>query len=161
MLRLLRALLPSHRDERGVTAVEFSLLTIPLFVLTVGVFDFGLGIWAYNNLSQATNDAARYAVVRGAFSSLGASTDPGNSGSMTCAAPPPAGSIIERACLFARPLDPSKLTVTVTWPGAKTVVGTVQVRAEYLFEPILRNVFPFPTMNLKSQATMRIACCQQ
>ena len=161
MRKLLHVLHRGHRDERGIAAVEFSLLTVPLLVFTFGVLDFGLGIWAYNNLSQATNEAARYAVVRGLNSTLGLPRDPGNYGAMTCAAPPPSGSVIERACTFAVPLNRDQLTITVDWVGPGSVAGTVTVVGHYLFKPILSNIFPFPSVNLKSQARMRVACCSQ
>lgn len=169
MGQLRTGIVEAHRDVRGVSTVEFALIAIPLFLLVFGVLDFGFGIWTYNNLSQAVNQGAREAIVRGAESPLGQPGDPGNGvagGSWTgnCATALPSDSIAGQVCTFARSLDPSRLNVTITWRGCapSCLVGpsAVTVGAQYQFEPLLSRLFPF-TIQLRSQATMRIACCRQ
>jgi len=154
----------ARRDERGVSTVEFALLLIPFLLLVFGVVDFGLGVWAYNNLSQAVQQGAREAIVRGSGSPLGGPGDDGNNGARTCADSLPTGSVAAEVCTHAHPLNPGNFTVTVTWncPFEQCgVTRTVTVGGQYLFEPMLRDVFPFPSINLRSQATMHVACCLQ
>lgn len=154
----------AKNDERGVSTVEFALLLIPFLLLVFGVADFGLGVWAYNNLSQAVQEGAREAIVRGAGSTLGSPGDDGNNGARTCADSLPSGSIAAQVCTHAHPLNPSSFIVTITWDCPFEQCGvtrTVKVGGQYLFEPILRDVFPFPSINLRSEATMHVACCLQ
>jgi len=52
-----------RRDERGVTAVEFAVVS-PVFVLALfGLGQAGLWLWADFSLQRAVNAAARCAVV--------------------------------------------------------------------------------------------------
>jgi Flp pilus assembly protein TadG len=45
---------------RGVAAVEFAIVLIPLVTLVAGVAEFGHAIYQYEALTKATRDAARY-----------------------------------------------------------------------------------------------------
>lgn len=45
---------------RGVAAVEFGILLIPLVVLGFGITEFGRAIYSYNTLTKSVRDAARY-----------------------------------------------------------------------------------------------------
>lgn len=56
--------LPMHRSRmRGVAAVEFALVLIPLIVLATGVAEFGRAIYQYETITKATRNAARYLSV--------------------------------------------------------------------------------------------------
>src|SRR5437867_5937189 len=44
---------------RGVVAVEFALLLIPLMLLVFGVAEFGRALYQYNTLAKAVRDSAR------------------------------------------------------------------------------------------------------
>ncbi|WP_305074171.1 TadE/TadG family type IV pilus assembly protein [Propionivibrio sp.] len=46
--------------EKGVAAVEFGILLIPLVVLAFGITEFGRAIYTYNTLTKSVRDAARY-----------------------------------------------------------------------------------------------------
>ena len=60
----MRALLCQlKRDERGVSAVEFGLLAIPLFTLVLGGIDLGYQNYVRGLMQGALNDAARIAAV--------------------------------------------------------------------------------------------------
>ncbi len=50
----------SARKMRGVAAVEFAIVLIPLVLLVMGVAEFGHAIYQYDTLTKATRDAARY-----------------------------------------------------------------------------------------------------
>ncbi|CAG9201409.1 pilus assembly protein TadG [Burkholderia vietnamiensis] len=56
--------LPMRRARmRGVAAVEFALVLIPLIVLATGVAEFGRAIYQYETITKATRNAARYLSV--------------------------------------------------------------------------------------------------
>ncbi len=45
---------------RGVAAVEFAIVLIPMILLATGVVEFGRAIYQYETLTKGTRDAARY-----------------------------------------------------------------------------------------------------
>ncbi|KVC95486.1 TadE/TadG family type IV pilus assembly protein [Burkholderia ubonensis] len=45
---------------RGVAAVEFAFVLIPLVLLVTGVAEFGRAIYQYESLTKSTRNAARY-----------------------------------------------------------------------------------------------------
>ena len=51
------------RTERGTAVVEFALVSIPLFLLILGIVDFGRALDYYNNLTQLAAQGARSAAV--------------------------------------------------------------------------------------------------
>ncbi|AOJ27240.1 MULTISPECIES: TadE/TadG family type IV pilus assembly protein [Burkholderia] len=56
--------LPLRRSRtRGVVAVEFALVLMPMVMLATGVAEFGRAIYQYETLTKATRDAARYLSV--------------------------------------------------------------------------------------------------
>jgi len=59
-LFFLRAL---RRDQRGVAVIEFALVAIPLFLLVLGIIDFGRALNYYNDMQQLAGQGARFAAV--------------------------------------------------------------------------------------------------
>lgn len=53
------------REERGATMVEFSLMAPLLFLLTLGIVEFGVIMHQFQALNAATAMAARIAATRG------------------------------------------------------------------------------------------------
>lgn len=51
---------PPAARQRGVAAVEFALLIIPLLLIAAGLSEFGRGLWYHDALAKSTRDAARY-----------------------------------------------------------------------------------------------------
>jgi len=49
-----------RRSMRGVAAVEFAIVLIPLLLLGFGITEFGRAIYSYNTLTKAVRDSARY-----------------------------------------------------------------------------------------------------
>jgi hypothetical protein len=49
-----------RKRQRGVAAVEFGILIIPLTLMLFGLTEYGRAIYQYNTLVKATRDAARY-----------------------------------------------------------------------------------------------------
>lgn len=48
------------QQQRGVAAVEFALVIIPLLLIVAGIIEFGRTFWYYDALTKSTRDAARY-----------------------------------------------------------------------------------------------------
>ena len=59
------ALRSIRRDQRGVTAVEFALITPVLLIAMMGVFDLGYNMYATNMLQGAIQKAARDSSLEG------------------------------------------------------------------------------------------------
>jgi len=168
----------AHRDERGIAAVEFSLVVVPVALILFGVLDFGLGIWEYNNLAQATREGARYAIVRGDGSSPPlVEAGPAAEGPVACNALAAADRVAAVVCQYSFTLEPDKLTVWVQWGCNRgspdtcsnldnTINELMRVEADYVYTPFVVNAFrtlvgatgPI-TINMKSVTRMPIACC--
>lgn len=52
-----------HKDEDGVSAIEFGMLAPVLILLILGLFDFGMAINRTMTLDTAANLAAKYAIM--------------------------------------------------------------------------------------------------
>lgn len=50
----------SRNGQRGVAAVEFGILLVPLVLMLFGLTEYGRAIYQYNTLVKASRDAARY-----------------------------------------------------------------------------------------------------
>lgn len=61
--RLLSSL---HRDERGVSAVEFAMISPALFVMLFGLFDLSYNMYTAEMLQGAIQKAARDSTIEGA-----------------------------------------------------------------------------------------------
>ena len=53
-----------RRKSRGQAMVEFALLSTLLFLLIMGIFDFGRAIAVYINIAEAAHEGARQLVLR-------------------------------------------------------------------------------------------------
>jgi Flp pilus assembly protein TadG len=49
-----------RKHQRGVAAVEFGILIVPLMLMLFGLTEYGRAIYQYNTLVKATRDATRY-----------------------------------------------------------------------------------------------------
>ncbi|GAC1485007.1 MAG: hypothetical protein PVSMB9_10890 [Candidatus Dormibacteria bacterium] len=58
-----------RRKSRGQAMIEFALLSTLLFVLIMGIFDFGRAIAIYINIAEAAHEGARQLVLRSNYSS--------------------------------------------------------------------------------------------
>ncbi len=63
MTALTRAIRRAHRCQSGATAVEFCLVCLPLFLLALGIVEFGRALYLENNLSYAADMAARKVLI--------------------------------------------------------------------------------------------------
>jgi Flp pilus assembly protein TadG len=108
-------LLPARRllrRDEGSTAVEFALTGIPLVLLSLGIIEFSRYAYTQSALNYASEEATRYAVVRG--------------GTVTEAE---LLNVVEDSMLF---LDTGLSAVCITAPtGTETAEITVEITYDY------------------------------
>lgn len=63
MTALFSAMRRVRRCRSGATAVEFSLVCLPLLLLALGIVEFGRAFYLENNLSYAADIAARKVLI--------------------------------------------------------------------------------------------------
>jgi Flp pilus assembly protein TadG len=113
--------------------VEFALILPLLLLLMVGIFEFGYVVFAYNTLSNAVREGARFGSVQ----------------------PADETGILERAQRLTIGLDSTKLT----WDVDDSVSGRVSVSVEYehtLFTGFLLQSFGGDTLTLRAASSMGV-----
>ncbi|MCL4368042.1 MAG: pilus assembly protein [Actinobacteria bacterium] len=109
------------RDERGTAALEFSLVSLLVFLLLFGIIDFGLAMNAQLVLVSAAREGARRAAVDGGASQQAY------------------GRIHDYLSLG--PIDPDRAAVTIT-PREAGYGGSIRVEIAYryrLLTPLVRS----------------------
>jgi len=127
-------------QQRGSALLEFGLILPVFLVLTFGIIDFGRGIWAYNTLSHAAREEARYATVHGQKSRYPASSS----------------EISEIVRSRAAGLHPEQVVVATSWTPNNEPGSVVRVQAQYNFKPVTP-LFPPETIVLRSTSRMVIS----
>lgn len=110
--------------RRGSTLVESSVVAVVFLLLLTGIMEFGRLGFAYNEVSFAAQQAARYAAVRGSNSGHSAS----------------AADVTAAAEIYTGALDNSKVSVTTTWSPDNHPGSTVQVTVTYGFATVLTSL---------------------
>ncbi len=121
--------------EKGTIIVEFALVAMIFFLLTLGLVEVGRGVWAYHSLTHAAREGARYAIVHG---------DRSND---------PATATIISNLVKNRIPNLSGVTVNTTWLPNNSQGSTVEVTAQYTFDSIM-SIFDF---TIPITATTRMA----
>jgi Flp pilus assembly protein TadG len=130
-----------RRKSRGQAMVEFALLASVLFLLVMGIFDFGRAIAVYINIAEAAHEGARQLVLRSNYYSqypdpviVNATLAKIGGGGMVltedpCLAPP-------TPC--TSPSIPTTVNTGYIWisPSRTTGNHNVTVRVTYLFAPM-------------------------
>jgi Flp pilus assembly protein TadG len=130
-----------RRKSRGQAMVEFALLSGLLFLLVMGIFDFGRAIAVYINIAEAAHEGARQLVLRSNYFSqypdsviVNATLAKIGGGGMVltedpCLAPP-------TPC--TSPSIPTTVNTGFIWisPSRTTGNHNVTVRVTYLFAPM-------------------------
>jgi Flp pilus assembly protein TadG len=143
------------RRRRGGAIAEGVLTTSVLLSLMLGMIDMGIAVFRMHVISEAARQGARRAIVHGgtpsnklggwgatSFSGSGTSTDP----KVTEIQP------------FLSTLDPSSVTINVTWPdGDNNVEHRVTYQVNTTWTPMMTWIFGSPTYTLTAQSTMLIA----
>ncbi|OAI51348.1 hypothetical protein AYO44_00630 [Planctomycetaceae bacterium SCGC AG-212-F19] len=138
----------TRTQRKGAAAVEFALVASLLFVLIFAIISMGLCVWCYNTLSEACQEGARYAAVRG----FGSAND------FVCG---PAAddahvqAIVKNYCFIMDP-SASVLTIHSSWDPDNHPGSHVTVSATYKFSWFF-GISRFSSITLKSSHTMAIA----
>lgn len=135
-----------YTSEEGAAAVEFALVATLLFVLLIGIMQFGYLFYQWNEITHAAREGARWAALEYPGGSV--STPDTVRYKVAQAAP---GMELTDADISVSPEAPTiddvgdPATVTVTWPVP-------------LFTPLMQAVFGTAddTFLLRSTATLRI-----
>ena len=56
----------SSRRQEGTAILEVTLLLVLFLTLTIGLIDFGIGVWEYNTVAHLARQGTRYAMVNSA-----------------------------------------------------------------------------------------------
>ncbi|NIR45887.1 MAG: hypothetical protein GWM93_17070 [Gemmatimonadetes bacterium] len=128
------------KDRRGTAFVEFGLIAPILFLVVLGIIDFGRLLWLSNTVEHAAVEGARYAAVHGAGKPTVASAD----------------QIIDYVRARADGIRPSDLTIAVTWDPDNTDGSTVTIQASYDFDFFMVGFLPLDPMQLNGSSTMVI-----
>ena len=122
------------RGRRGSTMLEGALVMTTFVVVLVGSMDFGRLGFAYNSVTYAAHQAARFAATSGSASGHAASV----------------AAIQANADSNLLGLDASKLTISVTWTPNNNPGSQVQVVVSYGFQPL---VVPISSKSLTLKST--------
>jgi Flp pilus assembly protein TadG len=154
-----------RRKSRGQAMVEFSLLSGLLFLLVMGIFDFGRGIAVYINIAEAAHEGARQLVLRSNYAStypdtaiINATLAKIGGGGMVLYEDPclgPAGN--PSPCMSpSLPTTPNTGYIWLT-PNRTTGNKQVTVRITYLFAPMTGMISSLtgPTIVLQAGSSMR------
>jgi Flp pilus assembly protein TadG len=114
--------------------LEGALVMTTFVVLLVGSMDFGRLGFAYNSVTYAAHQAARFAATSGSASGHAASV----------------ATIQANADSNLLGLDASKLTISVTWTPNNNPGSQVQVVVSYGFQPL---VIPISSTSLTLKST--------
>src|SRR5438105_7041815 len=134
-------LLMRRAKSRGQAMVEFALLSSLLFLMVMGIFDFGRAIAVYINIAEAAHEGARQLVLRSNYYSAPPDSVVVNA---TLAKIGGGGMVLtEDPCLSnptpcTSPSLPSTPNTGFIWisPNRTTGNHNVTVRVTYLFAPM-------------------------
>jgi Flp pilus assembly protein TadG len=123
-----------RRRQRGSAMLELAFCFTVLMLAMLGLFELGRAVWAYNTVSHAARQAARYA-------SLHAENEPASDQDV--------GNI---AAANAIGLDAKNLTTSTTWMPDRSYGSLVQVEVEYAL-PLMLSPFILKSDTLTLGAT--------
>jgi Flp pilus assembly protein TadG len=119
----------------GQSLVEFSLATFMLCMMVLAVCEMGRMVLVYTTVANAARAGARYATVHGSSRAAGA-------GSTNASGPsnnPAQVLTVVKDFASAGLLTPSRLVITVAYPGSSNAPGQlVSVTVKYPYDPLTR-----------------------
>jgi Flp pilus assembly protein TadG len=117
----------------GGTLVEFSVVTLLLIMVMLGVVEIGRMVLVYTTIANSARAGARYAIVHGHDRSGGSGVDgesgPGND--------PTQVVTVVKNFASAGLLRLSNANVTVRYSPSNTVGSTVTVKVVYTYDPFV------------------------
>ena len=119
-MKLRIAALGASPNPPGQTMVEFAMVASVFFLLLFGIIEMSYAVCNYNTVCSAAREAVRYAIVH----------------SPTSANPATIAQIQQIAIRNAVSLDPSQLTVNVSWPADANLPlqQDAQVQVSYRYQ---------------------------
>lgn len=154
----------SHgRQRRGQAMVEFALVAPMFFLLLFGIVEAGRFIFYYENLSHATREGARYAIVNGA-NTIGCPTGPAAPDSSAC--DPTGNDVVTRVRQAAMGVPSAGISVQRCWwysacdfpthgDGDNARGATVTVAATYTYSSLIPLV-PLPPITVTAESSLVI-----
>ena len=140
-------------SERGTAVVEFALVAPILFLLVIGILDFGRALNYYNDITQLAGQGARAAVVVRNPDGTAVAATSGTVDDADCS-----GKAYSIQCQLKNyyPTDNElKNGVHICIPTSPTAVGQpVTVYVNYTFN-FTGGLFGFASINLSSKQTER------
>lgn len=130
-----------RRKSSGQAMVEFALLSTMLFLLVMGIFDFGRAIAVYINIAEAAHEGARQLVLRSNHNSqppdpviINATLAKIGGGGMVLTEDP----CLSNPTPCSSPSVPTTPNTGYIWitPNRTTGNHQVTVRVTYLFAPM-------------------------
>ena len=144
--------LPSIRrrkNQKGSSLVELAICFLAFLLLTMGVFDFGMGVYAYNFCYFAAREATRWTSVHGSNSATASTCAAGAGIAAGCAAN--VSDVASHVADMAVALTSSgmavqqsntncssnnSLTVCTTWIPDTTPGSEVNITVSYVIVPV-------------------------
>lgn len=137
MLRWIAKRIPLLGDREGSVVVEFAIAVPIMLLLLFGVFDFGRMMWLSSSVKHAAAEGVRYAMVRGAESSVPATSD----------------QISTFVKGRATGVNANDLAVAVSWSPDNNPGSTITVQVDYQYEFLLSRMLPFGPVELSGAST--------
>jgi Flp pilus assembly protein TadG len=152
------------KKSRGQAMVEFALLSGLLFLLVMGIFDFGRAIAAYINIAEAAHEGARQLVLRSNYYSsppdsviINATLAKIGGGGMVLTEDPCLSN--PTPCTSPSPPSAMRPNTGFIWitPNRTTGNRNVTVRVTYLYAPLTSMISNFTgaTIVLQAGSSMR------
>ena len=134
-----------HRSRSGTTVTELAFILPVVLLLLLGTIDFAQVMYAYGAVSEAARAGARYAMVHGSM----ASSPVGPSANDSTVA-----SVVKNN---APALNPSRLTITSSWPSGSNSSGSqVSVSASYSCPLSIGRMIGLSSVTVTGSTTMLI-----
>lgn len=138
------AALTPRKRQRGVAAVEFGFLIIPLTLMLFGLSEYGRAIYQYNTLVKATRDATRYLSTVDKGQGWPQARCLAMHGDLTCEAPLLAPGLTDATVDICDASNCASHSLVSTGSGAVNLV-TVTISG-YQFQSIIN--FPLAGLNI-------------
>jgi hypothetical protein len=145
--------------RKGAMVLELAIVLFTFLVLTMGTLEFGVAVFRYHIISNASRYAARRAIVHGELAS-GLGT--WGTSAIDVFADATSEPIIDGAqdgiSDMLTSCDLSETRVQVEWiDGSNGFEDAVRVTISTPYQPVLLGLFPHAAITLRASSTMPIA----
>ena len=132
----------SRSHPSGQAMVEFGIVASVFLLLLFGIMQMAFTVYNYNTVCSAAREAVRYAIVHSPMSAKPATTS----------------QIQQIAKDYAVALDPSLLTVNVSWPNDANLPSQKDAQVQVSYQYSLQIPFLAPvTLTLASTSKMLVS----